>query len=282
MKRVLTLLVITALAVGMTALTACKKSSFGLRGESVKLITVEAENAAIDDTSTSGGMQVAEGEQIVMTSALESGSVKIEIFAGPDEQSADEIPEPEGDPVMVFNAAGTDREAGTVDAGYYFVRATVTEKATGSVQIEVLPTEAEQWNTADSTDDAGEKAGVGLFLVDPSGLSLGDVLGAEYRYMEGVAEAHYGIAAVDLYVRKGLAGIDEGDISFDNNDYKYEWTKEINGTEVKCFGNREGEATKTIWTDGEYSYAVLAYGAGGDDDYGLSEEDLNTLLADIQ
>ena len=118
--------------------------------------------------------------------------------------------------------------------------------------------------------------------MDPSGLSLGPVTNADYSYMEGVAEAHYGVAAVDLYVRKGLASIDEGDISFDHNEYKYEWTKDVNGTEVKCYGNREGEATKTIWTNGDYSYAVLAYGAGGDDDFGLSEDDLTTLLADIQ
>ena len=158
MKRILTLMMISVIAFGMMTLTACKPSSFGLNGESVKLITVEAENADIDDTATSGGMQVAEGEQVVITSALEVGSVKIEIFAGPDEQSADEIPMPEGDPVIVFNASGNDMEAATVDEGYYFVKATVTEKATGSVQIEVLPMEAEQWNTAESTDDAGDKA----------------------------------------------------------------------------------------------------------------------------
>ncbi len=36
------------------------------------------------------------------------------------------------------------------------------------------------------------------------------------------------------------------------------------------------------WTDGDYDYAVLAYGAGGDTDYGLNAEDLATVLADIQ
>lgn len=282
MKKLLTIIAITLIAAGMIALTSCKPSSFGMTGESEKLIMVEAENADKDSSSTLGGLEVAEGEQIEITSSLESGSVRIEIFEGTEEQSADEITEPEADPVMTFEASGYDGESATFEAGYYFARATVTEKASGSVSIEVLPAEGEQWNTAESTDDAGEKAGVELFLVDPSGLSLGPVTDADYRYKEGIAEAHYGIAAVDLYVRKGLASIDEGDISFDQNDYKYEWTKEIDGAEVKCCGNREGEATKTIWTKGDHSYAVLAYGAGGDDDFGLSDEDLTTLLADIQ
>ena len=100
--------------------------------------------------------------------------------------------------------------------------------------------------------------------------------------MEGVAEAHFGVAAVDIYVRKGLSDIDEGDISFDNNEYKYNWTVDIDGTEVKCSGNREGEATKSVWSANDYSYAVLAYGAGGDDDFGLSEEDLTSLFRNIQ
>lgn len=52
----------------------------------------------------------------------------------------------------------------------------------------------------------------------------------------------------------------------------------MDGQEVKCFGNREGEATKTIWTAGDYNYAVVAYGAGGDDDFGLSAEDVVTMV----
>ena len=69
-----------------------------------------------------------------------------------------------------------------------------------------------------------------------------------------------------------------GDVSLDDNKYANEWTQTVAGKEVKCFGNREGEATKTIWTAGDYSYAVLAYGAGGDDDYGLSAEDVAIMV----
>ena len=84
-----------------------------------------------------GGLEVAEGEGIELTSTLDSGEVRIEIYAGPEEQSADEIPEPEGEAVMTFNAEGNSKLSGEVGPGYYFVSADVTEKASGNVTIEV-------------------------------------------------------------------------------------------------------------------------------------------------
>ena len=88
-----------------------------------------------------GGLEVAEGEKITITSALDEGAIRMEIFAGPEEQSADELPEPEGDPVMIFDARGSESLSGTVDPGYYFVKATVTEKATGSAEVTVSAAE---------------------------------------------------------------------------------------------------------------------------------------------
>ena len=36
--------------------------------------------------------------------------------------------------------------------------------------------------------------------------------------------------------------------------------------------------TRPISTSGDYNYAVVAYGAGGDDDFGLSAEDVATMV----
>ena len=84
-----------------------------------------------------------------------------------------------------------------------------------------------------------------------------------------------------MRARKGLTSVYE-DVSFDENAYNYEWSREIGSTVVKCYGNRDGEATKTVWKAGDYSYALLAYGAGGDDDYGLPAEDLDALVEAIK
>lgn len=137
---------------------------------------------------------------------------------------------------------------------------------------------------ADSaSEESAKAAGLDTFQYgEGDKISLGDVKAEKIQYMEGVVHAHVPVAAVDMHIYKGLSSIDEGDISFDQNEYKHQWTQNIKGLEVKCFGNREGEATKTIWTVDDYSYAITAYGAGGDDDFGLSADDLSSLINSIQ
>ena len=105
--------------------------------------------------------------------------------------------------------------------------------------------------------------------------TMGDVT---YKYTDGAVRVSCPAAAVEMFVIKAEASTGNGDVSFDSTAYANEWTQDVDGQEVTCFGNREGEATKTIWTAGDYSYAVLAYGAGGDDDYGLSAEDVAIMV----
>ncbi len=283
MKKKLLFTITALLLLTMICMTACEKSEFGMTENTEKYMQMTAKNADKDAFFMVGSLEVGEGEAIEVDSNIESGSIDVEFILSSGEQSVEELPEMDVEPVFIVKAdKSTDKASAGVEPGSYMVKATCTEKATGTIDINVIKSEKEQWKDAASTDEAGEMAGVGLFLTDPSGTSLGPVLSADYRYMEGVAEAHYGIAAVEVFVRKGLSSIDEGDISFDHNDYAHEWTQTIGDREVKCFGNREGEATKTIWTEGEYSYAVLAYGAGGDENFGLSAEDLAAMVNDIQ
>ena len=143
---------------------------------------------------------------------------------------------------------------------------------------------ANPWKETDSAKAAAEGAGLDGFNVAEMTISLGDVKPDIYRYMDGMVEADQGIAAVDLTIRKGRPDLEmaEGDISGDYNEYKYNWTQNVKGLEVKCFGNREGEATKSIWSVEGIDYAILATGAGGDEDFGLSADDLNSLVNGIQ
>ena len=142
---------------------------------------------------------------------------------------------------------------------------------------------ANPWQTADSAQAAAEGAGLDGFDIVDTEISLGKVVPEEYRYMDGIAEAVIPVGAVDMTIRKGLASAaTEGDISGDYNSYDNEWTQNIKGLEVKCAGNREGEATKTIWMVDDTCYSITAYGAGGDDDFGLSADDLSTLINGIQ
>lgn len=143
---------------------------------------------------------------------------------------------------------------------------------------------ANPWSTADSLEAAAEGAGIDGFTCEDPQLSLGEVAVDEYRYMDGIAEIDASAAAVGLVIRKGRADAapEEGDISGDYTAYAHVWTQNIKGLEVTCFGNRDGEASKTIWASDDYLYSICAYGLGGDDDFGLSADDLNSLINSIQ
>ena len=143
---------------------------------------------------------------------------------------------------------------------------------------------ANPWTTADSLEAAAEGAGIdGFSIPEGAEISLGEVALSEARYMEGIAEAAVEFPAVEMTIRKGSASAAlDGDISGDNNGYDSTWTQNIKGLEVTCFGNREGEATKTIWQVDDTCYSITAYGLGGDTDYGLSADDLNSLINGIQ
>ncbi len=142
------------------------------------------------------------------------------------------------------------------------------------------------WTQAATAEEACKGAGLDS-LADLNGTQttlgvLGEMGDIKYRYMDGVAQIFCPAAAVEMSVIKGrIPSGNDGDVSLDSTPYKYEWTQDVDGQEVKCFGNREGEATKTIWSAGDYNYAVVAYGAGGDDDFGLSAEDVATMVSAI-
>ena len=143
---------------------------------------------------------------------------------------------------------------------------------------------ANPWSTAESLAAAAEGAGIdGFSIPEGAEISLGEVTLTEARFMEGLAEADVEFPAVSMTIRKGSASVaTDGDISGDYNEYANTWTQNIKGLEVTCFGNREGDATKTIWQVDDTCYSITAYGLGGDDDYGLSPDDINSLINGIQ
>lgn len=143
---------------------------------------------------------------------------------------------------------------------------------------------ANPWSDADTLAAAAEGAGLdGFSIPEEAEISLGEVKLSQARYMEGLAEAVVEFPAVEMTIRKGNASIaEDGDISGDYNEYANTWTQNIKGLEVTCFGNREGESTKTIWKVDDTCYSITAYGLGGDTDYGLSPDDINSLINGIQ
>ena len=141
MKRMAVTLCILLLAVSAVLFTACGKSEFGMSENTGKRMVVTAENASKDSFFMVGSLEVDEGEQIAITSNLEKGSVRVEIIGVPAEQSIDELPDLNGEPIITANLHSNDQQSGTVSAGTYMLKAICLEKATGTVLIEVLPAE---------------------------------------------------------------------------------------------------------------------------------------------
>ena len=142
------------------------------------------------------------------------------------------------------------------------------------------------WSDVDSGEEAAEGAGLELFEV-PEGveISLGEIEVKQYRCMDGLAEAIIEFPAVEMTIRKGNDKSLEsakGDISGDYNEYKESWTQNIKGLEVNCSGNEKGKATKTVWTVDDVDYSITVLGLGGDENFGLSEDDLNSIINGLQ
>ncbi len=118
-------------------MTACSKSEFIMSENTEKAMTIKAENANVDDFFMIGTLTVGEGEQITITSNLEKGAVKVELIGVPENQSIDEVPDLEIEPTYTDTV-----EVGSASlVGDYMVKATVTEKATGTIDINVIPAE---------------------------------------------------------------------------------------------------------------------------------------------
>ena len=157
-----------------------------------------------------------------------------------------------------------------------------TEAATTSAAAEENTGLANPWSDVGSAEEAAKGAGIDSFVIaeDP-GLDLGQLFERTYRCMDGIAEARLEYPASALTVRKGTIA-EEGDISGDYTEYANTWTQDVNGIEVTCFGNREGDATKSIWTVDNMYFSIVAEGFGGDQNFGLNAERLTAMVNSIQ
>ena len=158
-KNTLRLAIIMILTLLMLMLTACGKPEFGVTENTGKQMTVTARNAGKDGFAMVGSLEAEEGEQIEISSDLSKGSIRIEIIGVPEDQSMDQLPDIDGEPIITAEVKGTDAAAGTVPAGTYTLKATCLEKATGTVQIAVKPAAGEvPENEPESAKKAPEEA----------------------------------------------------------------------------------------------------------------------------
>ncbi len=176
---------IIAILILMLTLTACGKSEFGVTENTGKQITVTAHDADKGASFMVGSLDVAEGEQIVITSKLTKGSVRVEIVAASEEQSIDKLPDMNGEAIITADLESGDSVSGTAATGSYYLRAACLEKATGTILIEVKPAD---WSNYMGKQYTGEDPWGNPLSVTLKGMAGNEV---SFAYESVIGEGEY-------------------------------------------------------------------------------------------
>ena len=139
MKKIISIIAIAALAVSMFAMTSCSKHEFSGQTDGDKNMTINAVKADKGDFFLSGSLEVEEGEQIVIDTNLEAGEITLEFISAEGMDNPDEVPDVEGEATYTAYLSGTNQQAVSFGAGSFMIKPTVTEKATGTIDITVEP-----------------------------------------------------------------------------------------------------------------------------------------------
>ena len=127
-----------ALVVSMAMMTSCGKEEFGVTDNSEKSMTINAQNAGKDLFFLSGSLELEEGQKIEITSALEKGTVELGFVSSEGMDNIDELPDTEAEPMITAIVTGEEVQTYGMTPGSYLVKATVLEKATGTITINVV------------------------------------------------------------------------------------------------------------------------------------------------
>lgn len=137
MKRRSRSALIIAITFLMLIISACGKSEFRVTENTGRRMVISAQNAGKDSYFMAGTIEVEEGEKITAAADLSKGKIRLEIYLETGEQSMDQLPQIEEDPVLKADLQQKDSMSGTASAGSYMVQAACLEKATGTIVIEV-------------------------------------------------------------------------------------------------------------------------------------------------
>ncbi len=146
------------------------------------------------------------------------------------------------------------------------------------------------WTEASTAEEAAAAAGVEEFVVPAAGskIELGELGEWTYYHTDNMVEADGGAAAAEIIVRKSTDSSDNaqgtGAITGAGRDiseatYAADWNTTMDGTDVHCYGSKQGTVSKAIWSDGKYGYTILVLGQGDNwQEFGVSEGDIATLV----
>ena len=137
------------------------------------------------------------------------------------------------------------------------------------------------WSDAAGAEEAAKDAGISSGFTVPSTPPIGDYKWAEpnFNAMDKVVEAHYNGGEVGVSIRKG-EGVPLKDLNPDLNEYKFDWTQEVQGITIACHGYEDGIANFIEWEYENCSYNVWCISTG-DGNIGMSESEVTAMVGGI-
>ena len=155
-KKAFSVLMTFVLLLSAFNLTACSSSEFGGEVVDEKNMTITAENADKEDSFMVGSLEVGQGEEFVISSGLTKGSITLSFILAPEDQNIDELPDLDVEPVITTEVFDNTTQYFAADPGDYYVKAEVTDKATGTINIAVQTAEGSvETQTDDGMTDYG-------------------------------------------------------------------------------------------------------------------------------
>lgn len=138
------------------------------------------------------------------------------------------------------------------------------------------------WSDAADSDAAGEDAGFSNGFIVPNPLPIGDYKWSDpvFTAMDNVAEANYDGGEICASIRKG-EGVSLEDLSADLNDYKFDWTQDVEGIEVACHGYEDGIANFLEWENEGCAYDVWCVSTG-EGNLGMNADEVYAMVTSIR
>ena len=151
---------------------------------------------------------------------------------------------------------------------------------TEAAQTEASAGMANPWSDVSSAEEAAAGAGIDSFILAENGTMTdnGPLDFAQFRCMDGIAEATGNIGAGVITIRKGIGD----DISGDYNTYEYTWDLDVNGITVHCSSNLDDSRAQLVeWQNEGYSFVAYFISQGeSPDEFGVGSGVIEPLVAD--
>ncbi len=100
-------------------------------------IVITADKAADGDFLQTGSLVVGADQQIIIDSQLDPGAIRLDFISGEGLDDMEGVPEEPDSVAYTANVSGVESQAVSFGEGEFMVRVTVTEKASGTVDITV-------------------------------------------------------------------------------------------------------------------------------------------------